>query len=274
MIASKLLQEAAHKLSTAGVTAPMRDARKLMRHALQDPNLSDFLDYELPVEVVLRFEAMISDRLNRKPVSKILGYREFWGQSFSVTQETLDPRPDSELIVELALQNGPFERVLDLGTGTGCLLLTLLNEMSGATGVGVDISDAALKVARENASLLGLEAAATFLQSDWFAAIEGHFDLIVCNPPYVSEQEMEQLDPEVAIWEPRVALTPGGDGLSSYRTLVYGLKRHLKAGGTAIFEIGSTQAQEVAAIFGAEGFSDLNCVRDLNDKDRAFVIST
>lgn len=257
------------RLRAAGVNEPARDARLLLAHALgiAPQRLLLHLDDPLPPEAAERFKAALLARERRQPVSQIIGTRLFWGHSFLVTPDVLDPRPETEILVAAALEE-PFTRVLDLGTGSGAILLSLLAERPGASGLGVDLSGAALTVAKANAERLGLADRATFVQSDWFEQATGMFDLIVSNPPYISAAEMQSLAPETREWEPALALTPGGDGLYAYRRIAAGLRSCLRSGGRVMLEIGPTQAGDVCALLRAEGFERLGVLRDLDGRDR------
>ncbi len=194
------------------------------------------------------FHADIDRRARREPVSHILGYREFWGRRFDVTPDVLDPRPETETLIACALDGPAPARVLDLGTGSGAILATLLAEWPNATGVATDLSDRALAVARRN---LERHAPGRFqtVRADWFSGLSGRFDLIVSNPPYITEAAMEALSPEVREWEPHLALTPGGDGLAAYRAIAAGWDRHVAEGGRLLLEIGYDQGVSVPAIF-------------------------
>ena len=180
---------------------------------------------------------LITRRTNREPVSHITGTRLFWGRPFRVTPDTLDPRPETELLVHTALC-APFATVLDLGTGTGCILLSCLADRPMATGLGTDIDPATLAVAARNAASLGLAARAEFRLSDWCADVTGSFDLILSNPPYIAAAEMADLAPEVRLWEPHRALTPGGDGLAPYRSLAQDAPSRLLPGGRLLRILG------------------------------------
>ena len=256
-------------LQAVGIEDAPRDARLLLAHAMgiAADRLTLHLSDPLPPEAAARFEAAIGERLRRRPVSQIIGQRLFWGRSFRVTADTLDPRPETETLIALALEE-PFSRVLDLGTGTGAILLSLLADRPGATGLAVDLSPAALDVARGNAVALGLSDRAGFRLSDWFVAVEGRFDLIVSNPPYIAAAEMEGLSPEVRDWEPQMALTPGGDGLDAYRAITAGAPAHLEPGGRLMVEIGPTQGEAVAELFRGAGLADVAILPDLDGRPR------
>jgi release factor glutamine methyltransferase len=272
MTGNEALRAAIPQLQAAGVETAIQDARALLAFALQIPpgRLTLALPDPVPNAAQARFAAAIAARVQRQPVSQITGQRLFWGRSFKVTQDTLDPRPETEILVAEALKS-PFRTILDLGTGTGCILLSCLAERPTATGVGVDISADALVVARENAAMLGLGARAQFLRSDWFSDVSGQFDLIVANPPYIAQCEMNALSPEVGNWEPHLALSPGGDGLDAYRAIAKGACGRLTAGGRLIVEIGPTQAEAVSALFLAEGLQTVEVLQDLDGRDRVVV---
>jgi release factor glutamine methyltransferase len=262
-------REAVARLTAAGLPDAARDARLLMAHALEisADRVMLALHDPLPKAAAMRLEEAVTARLARQPVSQITGQRQFWGRSFRVTRDVLDPRPETETLVAEALA-APFSRILDLGTGSGAILLTLLAERSGATGIATDLSDAALEVARGNAVALGLTDRASFLQGDWFAPISGRFDLIVSNPPYIAADEMAGLSPEVREWEPHLALTPGGDGLDAYRSIAAGARDHLLPQGRLLVEIGPTQGAAVAALFTAAGLAQARILADLDNRHR------
>ena len=263
------LNEAVKALAEAGIPDPARDARRLFDWAYQrGAQTPEGQTRETPNAVTVRaFEQAIAARIARKPVSQIIGKRAFWRHEFKVTPDVLDPRPDTETLVAAALEH-PFERVLDLGTGSGCILLSLLAERPAARGVGVDLSPAALKVAGTNAKSLGVADRLDLLVSDWFSNLRGRFDLIVSNPPYIAADEMPDLQPEVRDHEPRMALTDEADGLDAYRKIAAGAPAFLRPGGRLIVEIGPTQAQAVCALFTKAGLE--NCVvhPDLDGRDR------
>jgi release factor glutamine methyltransferase len=267
-----LLARAAADLRAAGVEAPMRDARLLAAHALAVPPDRLVLALADPVApaAAAAFAAAVARRAAREPLSHVTGRRQFWGRWFAVSPAVLDPRPETETLVAAALGRG-FERVLDLGTGSGAILLSLLADRPAARGTGTDLSAPALAVARANAGRLGVGARAELVQGDWFAPVSGRFDLIVSNPPYIPRAEVATLAPEVRLWEPHLALTPGDDGLGAYRVLAAGAAAHLAPGGALMLEIGPTQAAAVGAILRAQGFARLSCLPDLDGRDRVIV---
>lgn len=269
MKAQDALRRAVSLLRDAGIEDGSRDARVLLAHALGigHDRLTLKLQDEMTEPQAALYDAALVARIARQPVAQITGRRLFWGLSFRVTRDVLDPRPETETLVAEALKV-PFLKVLDLGTGTGCILLSCLKGMPLARGLGTDISDAALQVAVGNTRDLGLEARARFRKSDWFGQVTGAFDLIVSNPPYIAAEEMPALAPEVRDWEPHLALTPGGDGLDAYRTIARGAGARLLPGGRLLVEIGPTQGQAVAALFGAEGFAAIRILPDMDGRDR------
>ena len=214
------------------------------------------------------FNAVIAKRMTHQPISQIIGYRDFWKHRFIVTPDVLDPRPDTETLVEKAVELGPFDTVLDLGTGSGCILLSLLAEWPQALGRGVDASSAALAVALRNSVALGLTGRAEFSKGDWCNGIEQRFDLVVSNPPYITKEAMDDLDVDVRDWEPRMALTPEGDGLDAYRVIVSNVQHVLKPMGVLLFEIGYDQGSTVSQLLISQGFINVELFQDINGKDR------
>jgi release factor glutamine methyltransferase len=249
---------AARLLREARIAAPELDARLLLCHAtgLSHEAYVAALNDALAPDAAARFGAFVERRLVGEPVSRIVGLREFYGRSFRIDASTLDPRPDTETLVEAALglvdREAPLN-ILDLGTGSGCILITLLAELPRASGVGVDVSLGALELARANAQILGVGDRAAFLASDWLEAVEGSFDLVVANPPYLSAADMAGLSPEVRDHDPEPALDGGPDGLSAYRRIVPGLRKALRPGGFALFEIGPGQDHAVSPLLAEAG---------------------
>lgn len=267
--AAEALAQGVRMLREAGVPEAAGDARRLLSRALgvAPGRLTLVLPDPISLEEEAVYRALLMRRANREPVSHLLGTRTFWGRDFAVTAEVLDPRPETEILVAAALEE-PFARVLDLGTGSGCLLVTLLAERAGARGLGLDLSPAALEVARDNASRHGVADRADFALSDWFGNQEGPFDLVVSNPPYIALDEMPRLEPEVRDWEPRLALTDEGDGLGAYRAILAGAASRLAPGGRLMVEIGPTQAEPVAAIGRSHGLARPEVRRDLDGRAR------
>ena len=266
---AQLVYAATRALAAAGITDPGQDARRLFSHALGIAPGRLTLVMPDPVDAAAQatYDALIARRCNREPVSHLTGTRAFYGRDFIVNGAVLDPRPETETLIEAALSL-PFNRVLDLGSGSGCILLTLLAETPGATGLGIDISAAACGVAAQNASALRLSDRAQFLLGNWHSGPLGMFDLIVANPPYIAASDMPGLSPEVRIWEPRAALTDEGDGLGAYRAILSGITDHLANRARLIMEIGPTQAGPVADLMRSAGFADVQVIQDLDGRDR------
>jgi len=267
-----MMREAAGRLQAAGVDSPARDVRLLLAHALGVE----------PVDVILRetdavdavgltaFEQAIARRAAGEPVSRIRGWREFYGRRFIVTPDVLDPRPETELLVERGLARlPPGGRVLDLGVGSGCILVSVLAERADASGAGVDISSAALAVAQRNADALGVAARATFIAGGWETACDAPFDLVLSNPPYIAAADMPGLAREVVNHDPLMALTPGGDGLDPYRAILARLDQRVRSGGWIGVEFGLGQAGEVAAMMLGAGLEQVEVLPDLSGIQRA-----
>lgn len=247
---------------------PMRDARRLLAHAAGlEPGALHRLEDALPPDTAAAFQALLDRRARGEPLARVLGYRNFWRHRFNITPDVLDPRADTETLVARAL-DVRWRTVLDLGTGSGCILLSLLAERGDARGVGTDISDAALDVARGNGAALGLTDRASFVRADWWRGVAGRFDLIVSNPPYIGEDEMDGLSPEVRNHDPHLALSPGGDGLEPYRIIADGAAEVLEPGGHVMVEIGWKQGAAVADLFSTAGLADVRLHADLEGRDR------
>jgi len=266
---TEALQRAVDRLREAKVPGAERDARRLLAHAwgVSSDLLAGRLADAVPAPVLAILNADVAARARRVPVSHLTGRRAFWGRTFRVTPEVLDPRPETETLVEAALA-APFDRVLDLGTGSGCILISLLAERPAATGVGTDISPAAVLVAGENAVAHGVADRIVLPLSDWYEDIGGRFDLIVSNPPYIAASEMADLAPEVRDHEPRLALTDGADGLTAYRAIAAGSMDHLTPGGRLLVEIGPAQGAAVSRLFRAAGLEEIRVRPDLDGRDR------
>ncbi|MBD0272995.1 MAG: peptide chain release factor N(5)-glutamine methyltransferase [Acetobacteraceae bacterium] len=256
------------------------EARLLLSHAMGCRTEDLLRDPRAPVppEAARRFGELLRRRLEREPVAHLLGVAEFWSLPFAVSPATLIPRPDSETLIEAALAAFPrrdaVRRVLDLGTGTGCLLLAALSEFPGAAGVGVDSVQEAAALARRNAAALGLGDRAGFVAGSWGAALPaGRFDLVLSNPPYVETGAIPGLAPEVARHEPRSALDGGADGLDAYRALLPEARRLLAPGGRAVVELGQGQRVAVEALAGESRLWPLGCRADLGGVDRALVLA-
>ena len=274
-----LLRDTAVALTAAGIDNVRFEARLLLSRAagLTIEQLIARGPDAAPAAVATLLRELTARRVRREPMAYILGEREFWGLPFTVSPAVLIPRPDSETVIETVLDFLPDRsrklRILDLGLGSGCLLLTLLREYPQATGVGIDASEAALAVARANAETLGVASRARLLAADWrqegwTSSLEGPFDLLVSNPPYIESAAVEGLMPEVSAHEPRLALDGGADGLAAYRIIAAAAPRLVAAGGWAVVEGGEGQAADIAALFAAAGFSPRSPRQDLGGVDR------
>lgn len=265
------MRTGARQLATAGIDGALRDARLLMAHTLgiEGGRLVLFEHDKIDRHTLDQFHGLIDRRTARVPLSHLVGYRLFYGRDFRVSPSVLDPRPETETLIAAAL-DVPFSRILDLGTGSGAILLTLLAENQRAKGLGSDKSAKALNVARTNAQALGVEGRVTFIESDWYHAIDGEFDLIVSNPPYIALDEMPELAPELN-HEPRMALTDEGDGLSAYRAIAKNVCQHLCPGGWLMVEIGWQQGVAVTQIFRDAGLGMVAILPDLDGRDRVVI---
>lgn len=268
------LRTATKWLSDAGIDGAARDAQILLAHAMEcePPRLLLMHDEEVSPETFRKFDTLLAAREKFQPVSQIIGGREFWGRWFSVTRDVLDPRPETETLIDIALNAGPFARVLDLGTGTGILAVTLMAEWQDSRAIAVDISPEAILIATQNAKAHKVSDRVMSVNSNWFDAVNGKFDLIVSNPPYIAMTEMAGLSPDVLNWEPMMALTPGGDGLDAYRIIAAELPEYLDTDGIGLFEIGHQQGDDVAQIFTDAGFGDVTVSKDMNGHDRIVTV--
>ncbi len=276
------LRMAAAQLQAAGVEQPRMDARLLLSAAagLSHEDMIREPDAELPQAEAGKYAAMIARRAAREPVSRILGRREFWSLEFEITPDTLDPRPDSETLISAALaqieDRSQALRILDIGAGSGCLLLALLSELPRAHGTGIDISQGALDVAGRNAARLGFSGRAQFIQCDvrspsWAQQISGPFDIVISNPPYISNDAMAGLAPEVTLFDPYAALAGGEDGFDFYRMITISLAQLLCPEGLVIFEAGTGQAGAVQMLLHQAGLAGLDPHYDLGGIARAVI---
>ena len=275
--AKSLIKDAVRILIAAGVESASTDARILLQFAtgitreelLRDP------DQQFPDRKIELFTSLIRRRATREPVSHLLGRREFWGLSFVVNADVLDPRPDSETLIEALL--GRLEnksdrlRILDLGTGSGCLLLSLLHELPNAWGLGIDLSEKALVTARGNAEQLEMSSRATFCRAIWTAPLTGVFDIVISNPPYIEEEQIVCLAPEVRQHEPRIALSGGHDGLQAYREIARDISSLMVVDGWLAVECGAGQWSDVASIFATDKLRAEPAIDDLGGVARVFL---
>ena len=274
---AEALDHGASLLRAAGVSAARRDARLLLALTMAASHSANLdASKSLSSADLARYQGLLSRRENREPVSRIVGVREFWGLEFALSPDTLDPRPDSETLIEAAAavftDGAEPRRILDLGTGSGCLLCAALHEFSAATGVGVDRLAGAALMAKRNAKTLGLGRRASFVVGNWGDALgDRGFDLVLTNPPYICDSEILSLEPEVSRFDPRAALSGGADGLGAYRTLIPAAARVLAPAGTFIAEIGAGQAAEVTGLMIAARLQVREIRRDLAGIQRCIV---
>lgn len=275
-----LARDAAAAFREAGIDTAGLDARILAGLATGLDRVGLICEARRPADAaaIERMRDLVARRLAGEPVARILGRKEFWGLDFALGPQTLVPRPDSETVVAAALaradaahgRDAPL-RIADLGTGTGCLLIALLRELPAAYGMGLDVDESALSVARANAQALGMAGRAAFVRGSWCDALAGPFDVAVANPPYIPSGEIAALAPEVAGHDPRAALDGGADGLAAYRAILAGGRRMLWPGGALILELGIGQAEAVAGIARAEGLEVAGVETDMAGVARALV---
>ena len=280
MTVADALANASALLAAAGVENATRDARVLLCAAASLNSASVVADpgMRVPEADLARFNVHVRRRALREPVSRILGYRAFWKDEFAVVPGVLDPRPETELIVEEAISKLATRRqeplsILDLGTGSGAILCSLLREFPAATGLGVDRSENACKAAAVNLQRLGMERRGQVLQSDWTALKPSGWDLIVSNPPYIATPVIAALDPEVRDWDPLEALDGGFDGLDAYRGLGEMAANSLRPSGLALFEIGYDQESGATKVLEKAGLRVLECRRDLSGHPRVLAVN-
>ena len=280
--AADAIRAAVQVLRSSGIDSAERDARSLVAAAAGLSSLDLMREPERPLTEAeaRRAHEMLDRRRAREPVSRILGFREFYGRNFKVTPATLDPRPETELLIDAALEladgAGWREReisILDIGTGTGCILLTLLCELPLARGTAIDIDPATLEVAKENARSLDIAHRVSFVCEDGAAAVEGKFDLLVSNPPYIPSRDIATLEPEVRDHDPRLALDGGEDGLSFYRKIA-GRLRYVVPSGWVMFEVGAGQAESVAHLLAPYACGKIRLWTDLGGHARCVAAPT
>lgn len=274
MNVAQALRAATQVLAKADVPDAAGDARALMAHALgvERGRVTLMAPDKMPAAAAARLNAALAARAKRQPVSRIVGYRMFHGHRFQITPDVLDPRPETETLVAAGLAQ-PFRTVIDLGTGSGAILLSLLAGQPAASGIGTDLSYAALEVAESNARALGLQARAAFVRADWWSGINGRFDLVVSNPPYIAGNEIVNLAPEVANHDPWMALSPGVDGMAAYAALLLGLGARLAPGGRALFEIGAGQGNAFRELAQGLRLGPIAFLPDLDGRERVAVLT-
>lgn len=276
MTSGAALAEATQRLRDAGIVGARLDARVLLAHAMGLPS-AEILDAANPLDdgVRRRFDVLLTRRLAREPLAYIVGHKEFWSLDFNVGPGALTPRPETETVIEELIRlvpdrNTPLE-LLDLGTGTGCLLLAALSEYPQARGTGIDASESALAWARRNVAKLGLETRCSLQLEDWGRTIEGSYDAILVNPPYIRSGDIAALAPEVSRYEPVPALDGGPDGLAAYREIAARIVPLLKPDGLLLAEIGEGQGAQVASILATAGIRTVKIAEDLARIPRCVV---
>ena len=265
----EVLADTAIKLSKSGIEGAARDARILTAFALEIPisELSLKINQQVSEKIIFELEKLILRRINREPISKILGRRDFWGRTFSINENVLDPRGDTETLIDFVIEK-PVKSVLELGTGSGAIAVTLACEWKEVHVTATDISEDALSLAKINAEKFNVQNKIHFLTSDWFENVTGAYDLIISNPPYIGLTEQEEISAEVIKYDPEIALFAGRDGLDAYRRIIPSLSKFLNPDGLVVLETGASQGIKVKNMMNASGFIDAKRVKDLSGKDR------
>lgn len=266
----EILKSAKLVLKSVGIDSYSLDAEILLAHAL-GKNREYLIANHFKEIDDSDFQLLLARRIAREPISQIIGKKEFWGLDFIVNQHTLTPRPDSEILVEVALQLAP-QNILDLGSGTGCLIISLLKSLQNSTGIAVDISQEALLIAKANADFHQVDMRCQFIKSNWMEKVEGKFDLIISNPPYIRKSDIELLQAEVKLYDPIMALTPGDSGLEAYEKIISQAKNYLTISGSLIFEIGQYQENAIIKIANNYGFKLHSIHKDLANINRCLVL--
>ena len=274
-----VLNWAKSQLSISGIGTPITDARLLLGFALGSPQerFYGLEDEILNASEINTYQNIVKRRCSREPVSRIIGKRDFWSLTLQLNSSSLDPRADSETLIEglkrYLPNKGAHLKIIDLGTGTGCLLLAALKEFPNSYGVGVDISEECIKLAQKNATQNKLRNRTLFIQSDWGQKVHEKFDVILSNPPYIEEDEIQTLEPEVKNFDPQIALNGGKDGLACYRKLGVEFRSLLKKTGLVFLEIGHKQSDQVSNIMALNGLKCLSVEQDLGQRDRCLVLT-
>ena len=265
----EVLADTAIKLSKSGIEGAARDARILTAFALEIPisELSLKINQQVSEKIIVELEKLILRRINREPISKILGRRDFWGRTFSINENVLDPRDDTETLIDFVIEK-PVKSVLELGTGSGAIAITLACEWKEVHVTAVDISEDALLLAKLNAEKFNVQNKIHFLKSDWYDNVKGLFDLIISNPPYIGLAEQDELSSEVIKYDPEIALFAGRDGLDAYKTIIPNLAKFLNPDGIVVLETGVCQSNQVKNMLSEVGFINAKIAKDLSGKDR------
>ena len=265
----EVLAKTAIKLSKSGIEGAARDARILTAFAFEIPisELSLKINQQVSEKIIVELEKLILRRINREPISKILGRRDFWGRTFSINENVLDPRGDTETLIDFVIEK-PVKSVLELGTGSGAIAVTLACEWKEVHVTATDISENALSLAKINAEKFNVQNKIHFLTSDWFENVKGAYDLIISNPPYIGLTEQDEISAEVIKYDPEIALFAGRDGLDAYRRIIPSLTKFLNPDGFVALETGASQSNQVKNMMNAVGFIDAKIVKDLSGKNR------
>ena len=276
MILKEIQRKLCNNFSIFGIETPELDARIILKEVLslddKDLILKDSLD--IPDEMIEEIIAIESRRLNGEPISKIFKKRDFYNSTFLISNDVLDPRPETELIVEIAnnfINKNEVKNILDLGTGSGCILLSILKENKMINGLGIDLSKDAISIAKQNSKKLNLETQSNFLISNWMSSVNYKYDLVVSNPPYIASEDIKKLSKSVKIYDPILSLDGGDDGLNSYRLIASDLKRVVSKHALVIIEIGYNQSLQVIEIFKKNNFKLMKKYNDINGLDRVLT---
>ena len=276
MILKEIQRKLYNNFLTIGIETPELDARIILKEVLslddKDLILKESLD--IPEEMIEKIITIESRRLNGEPISKIFKKRDFYNSTFVISNDVLDPRPETELIVEIAnnyINRNEVKNILDLGTGSGCILLSILKENRMINGLGIDLSKEAISIAKQNSKKLNLETRSNFLVSNWMNSVNYKYDLVVSNPPYIASEDIKKLSKSVKIYDPILSLDGGEDGLNSYRLIASDLKRIISMNALIIIEIGYNQSLEVIDIFKKNDFKLIKKYNDINGLDRVLT---
>lgn len=276
MILKEIQRKLCNNFSTIGIETPELDARIILKEVLslddKDLILKESLD--IPEEIIEKIITIESRRLNGEPISKIFKKRDFYNSTFVISNDVLDPRPETELIVEIAnnyINKNEVKNILDLGTGSGCILLSILKENRMINGLGIDLSKEAISIAKQNSKKLNLETQSNFLVSNWMSSVNYKYDLVVSNPPYIASEDIKKLSKSVKIYDPILSLDGGDDGLNSYRLIASDLKRIISMNALIIIEIGYNQSLQVIDIFKKNDFKLIKKYNDINGLDRVLT---
>ena len=276
MILSQIQRKLCNNFSTIGIETPELDARIILKEvlSLDDKDLILKEGLNISDEMIKKITVIESRRLNGEPISKIFKKRDFYKSTFVISNDVLDPRPETELIVEIAnnhINKNEVKNILDLGTGSGCILLSILKENKMINGLGIDLSKEAISIAKRNSKKLHLETQSNFLVSNWMSSVNYKYDLVVSNPPYIASGDIKKLSKSVKIYDPILSLDGGEDGLNSYRLIASDLKRIISKNALIIIEIGYNQSLQVIEIFKKNNFKLIKKYNDINGLDRVLT---